>query len=98
MFIVLGVATVLIGLGTAYVLPDSPMSAKFLTEREKVALLVHVSENRTGIENRHFKLSQLVELFFDVQMWLMAMITILVSSPYSRKTMSDNSRSQYRVG
>jgi MFS family permease len=55
MFIVFGVVTILIGLGTAYILPDSPMSAKFLTETEKVALLMHVSENRTGIEKSTFQ-------------------------------------------
>lgn len=78
MFIVLGLVTVLIGAAAAFILPDNPMSAKWLSESEKVALLNHVSENRTGVENRHFKLSQLWELLLDLQMWLMTIITILV--------------------
>jgi MFS family permease len=78
MFVVLGVVTVFIGILTALVLPDTPMSAGFLSATEKVALLNHVSENRTGIHNRSFKFSQLLELLFDLQMWLLTFITILV--------------------
>ena len=79
---VLGLVTVLIGAVAAFILPDNPMSAKWLSESEKVALLNHVSENRTGVENRHFKLSQLWELLLDLQMWLMTIITILVCPFY----------------
>jgi MFS family permease len=78
MFIALGFVTVVTGAVAALLLPDSPISANFLLAAEKVALLNHVSENRTGIESRRFKLSQLVELLLDLQFWLMALITILV--------------------
>jgi hypothetical protein len=79
MFIVLGAVTLIIGALTAWILPDSPMSAKFLTEAEKLALLHHISENRTGVQNKHFKASQIVELLLDPQIWLMTSITVLVS-------------------
>lgn len=77
MFIALGFVTVITGALAALLLPDSPISASFLSATEKVALLNHVSDNRTGIESRRFKLSQLVELLLDVQLWLMTFITIL---------------------
>lgn len=66
MFIALGVVTIVIGLGAAFFLPDSPMApaVKWLSEVEKVALLLHIGENRTGVENRRFKFSQLLEPFF----------------------------------
>jgi len=79
MFVVLGSVTVALGIATGLALPDSPMTANFLSEEEKVALLLHISENRTGVKNRRPKLSQVRELFFDAQMWLMATICILVS-------------------
>ena len=79
MFIVLGLVTVIIGLVTFFFLPDTPMKARFLSEREKVALLKHVSVNQTGISNTHFKFSHLVEVLLDVQLWLMTILTILVS-------------------
>lgn len=79
MFIALGFVTIVIGIIAALILPDSSISAKFLSAAEKAALLNHVSENRTGIESRRFKPSQAMELLLDTQIWLMTFITILVS-------------------
>lgn len=78
MFLVLGAVTILIGAGAVYVLPDSPMKVKWLSEREKVALLLHISENRTGVENRRFERAQLKELVLDPQIWLLTLINCLV--------------------
>ena len=80
MFIVLGLVTVIIGLGTAFYLPDTPMKAKFLSEDEKVMLLKHVSINQTGIENRGFQWSQVWEAVRDIQIWLLVLITTLVGN------------------
>ena len=79
MFVVVGLVTSLIGAATIFILPDTPMKARFLTEAEKITLLNHVTINKTGIENHHFKWSQLKEAFLDIQLWLMALHTILVS-------------------
>lgn len=79
MFIVLGLITCIIGFITFFFLPDTPMSCKFLSESQKVALLKHVSVNQTGIQNKHFKFRQLLEMLLDVQLWLMTLLTILVS-------------------
>ncbi|KFY32595.1 hypothetical protein V493_00064 [Pseudogymnoascus sp. VKM F-4281 (FW-2241)] len=79
MFIVLGIITSLVGVATYFILPDTPMTAKFLTEAEKIALLRHVSVNQTGIENPHFKLTHIVEVLMDVQIWLMVILTVLIS-------------------
>lgn len=79
MFVVLGVVTVLIGVVTGVWLPDTPMQARFLSEMEKVVLLRHVALNRTGIRNRGFKARQVLEVVFDAQIWLMTVLTILIS-------------------
>ncbi|KAL8677734.1 MAG: hypothetical protein Q9186_005869 [Xanthomendoza sp. 1 TL-2023] len=79
MFIVLGLVTVIIGFVTFFFLPDTPMKARFLSENEKVMLLKHVSVNQTGIRNKNYKLSQAVEVLTDVQLWLMVLLTILIS-------------------
>ena len=52
MFVTLGCATVVSGIATTILMPDSPMTARFLTDKEKTALLDHVSGNRTGIVSR----------------------------------------------
>ena len=80
MFVVLGIVTVMIGLATTFFLPDTPMNARFLSEGEKIILLEHVSVNQTGIDNKHFQWSQVWEASRDIQIWLLVLITILVST------------------
>ncbi|KAK5946824.1 hypothetical protein PMZ80_000968 [Knufia obscura] len=79
MFVVLGVVTAVIGIVTALIIPDSPMAAQFLSEVEKVALLKHVSVNKTGVQNMHFKPKHALEAFADIQIWLLTLITVLIS-------------------
>jgi MFS family permease len=91
MFVVLGAVTVLIGAITALVLPDTPMSARFLSNKEKAAILHHVAVNQTGVKNTHFKISHVIEVLLDVQLWMMTLITILVSpSGLCHMTLTDN--------
>ncbi|KAJ7182302.1 major facilitator superfamily domain-containing protein [Mycena crocata] len=79
MFIVLGCVTVLAGACTTLILPDSPMSSKWLTEDEKTKAIKRVEANQTGIKNPHFKLAHLFELVLDVQMWLIFIMVSLLS-------------------
>lgn len=81
MFIMLGVVTVFVGIGAFFIIPDTPLEAEFLLEAEKLALLNHVSVNRTGIQNKNYKLSQLVEMLLDPQLYLMVIITVMVRVP-----------------
>lgn len=79
MFVVLGVVTVVIGVATFLIIPDSPMTARFMSQAEKAALLQHVSVNQTGIQNKHFKAKHVLEALMDVQLWLLTLITVLIS-------------------
>ena len=79
MFIFLGVITVVIGIAVLIWLPDSPLTAKFLSQEEKSAILAHVAQNQTGTETRAFKRQHLTELLCDVQFWLFALMTALPS-------------------
>ena len=81
MFLTLGAVTVLIGILTVLFLPDTPMKARWLSDTEKVALLKHVSVNQTGIQNRKFRASEILEALRDPQLWLLLLSVILVSSP-----------------
>jgi MFS family permease len=80
MFVFIGLATALIGIATFFILPDSPMTAKWLSDSEKAALLKHVSVNQTGVKNKHFKWEQGLEVLRDPQLWLMTICTICVST------------------
>ncbi|RAO73874.1 uncharacterized protein BHQ10_009886 [Talaromyces amestolkiae] len=79
MFIVLGIVTSIVGAVVFFYIPDTPMKASFLTEVEKVALLKHISENKTGVWNKKFNYKQIFEAVFDVQVWLLTLMVVLQS-------------------
>lgn len=79
MFVVLGVVTILIGLITLCVLPDTPMKARFLSESEKITLLRHVAINQTGIVHKKYKPVHIIAVLLDAQIWLMTVLTVSVS-------------------
>ncbi|KAK0715370.1 major facilitator superfamily domain-containing protein [Lasiosphaeris hirsuta] len=70
MFILLGLVTIVFGGLTFWYMPDTPMEAPWLTDREKVALLKHISINQTGVENRKVRVAEILEALRDPQVWL----------------------------
>lgn len=86
MFLTLGLVTVMVGSCVILFLPDTPMKARWLTNKEKVALLKHVSVNQTGIENRKFHAKELVEALLDPQIYLLLLSVVLVSNVPSEAT------------
>ena len=78
MFIVLGVMTSLMGFVVIILMPDNPMSVKWLSDAEKTAIIQRVAVNQTGIQNKHFKWSHIRELVLDLQIWLLATLIALV--------------------
>jgi len=69
MFIALGVITLIVGALCFWYLPDTPMNARFLNDREKVAILKHVSVNMTGIANNRLRPKELLEALTDIQVY-----------------------------
>lgn len=84
MFIVLGGITVLVGIWAYFCLPDSPMNCGFLDEQEILQALERVSVNQTGVGVKKFQMSQAVELALDPQIYLLILITVLVSTQSPR--------------
>ncbi|KAI1611924.1 major facilitator superfamily domain-containing protein [Exophiala viscosa] len=50
-----------------WLMPDSPMSAKFLTHRQQVVAVKRVSENMIGVKNKKFKPRQALEAITDLR-------------------------------
>ncbi|RMY87050.1 hypothetical protein D0862_10776 [Hortaea werneckii] len=80
MFLVIGLITICVGVVVILLLPDNPMSSR-LSHAEKVAAVERLRENQTGIENKHFKPSQVLQLAKDPQAWLLALIATAASIP-----------------
>lgn len=78
MFVVLGCVTVVLGFTTFFLIPDSPSTAKFLTEEEKAMITQHVAQETTGAVGSRFKPKQLVDALTDPQLLLLCLMTTLV--------------------
>jgi len=81
MFLLCGLITVAVGITVILILPDNPMTARFLTPNEKVWAIERLRSNQTGVENKHFKLPQFVSCFTDPQTYLISLITIASNVP-----------------
>lgn len=57
-----------------FFLPDTPMAARFLKESDRAKAVERVQENKTGIKNDVWKLSQAIEATTDIKIWLLVLI------------------------
>lgn len=62
-------------------LPNSPINARFLTIEERWHAVQRLADNRTGIENNHWKWDQAWEAVLDVKIWIMFFFNIAVNIP-----------------
>ncbi|PVF97420.1 MFS general substrate transporter [Serendipita vermifera] len=57
--------------------PDSPTSAKFLTEEEKIIVVKRIKANQTGVETKTWKQYQFIEALKDPKGWVFMLFAIL---------------------
>jgi ACS family allantoate permease-like MFS transporter len=62
-------------------LPDSPTTASFLTEEEKLIAVERLRANKTGFKNSTIDQSQILEAFTDVKTWLLAILILASNIP-----------------
>lgn len=75
MFLLFGLITIAVGILVVIFLPDSPMKSR-LSPEEKYTAIERLRENRTGIENKTFKVSQMIECLTDPHTWMLSLITV----------------------
>lgn len=80
-FWITGMITVVWAVVVGIFLPDNPVKAKFITERQKAIAIDRVRADQTGIENKTFKRSQMIETFKDPKTWLIFLFNIWISIP-----------------
>lgn len=80
-FWITGMITFVWGIIVGVFLPDSPVKASFLTEREKAIHVEKLRADQTGIENKKFKKEQMIEAFLDPKTWLIVLFQFFISIP-----------------
>ncbi|KIX05566.1 uncharacterized protein Z518_06438 [Rhinocladiella mackenziei CBS 650.93] len=79
----IGLVTVVCGLIVFMLLPDSPVKTRRFTDAEKVATLLRVKDNQSGTQNAKIKKDQLLLVFKDPGVWLVALSVLMLSVPTS---------------
>ncbi|KAI0378796.1 major facilitator superfamily transporter allantoate [Hypomontagnella monticulosa] len=80
-FIIFGAFTILFGVFLFFFIPDSPMTARWFSERDRALALARVRQNRTGIMNHEVKWYQVKEALLDPQTWVLVVIQFLTNIP-----------------
>jgi MFS family permease len=78
-YLLAGSLTFLFGLA-CFAVPNSPVTAWFLTKDERVAATERLRYGQTGVRCTKFKRSQIHEGFLDMKVWLVA---IMMASAYT---------------
>ena len=64
-----------------FLLPDSPISARWLSDREKLICLVRIKGNNTGMEKKSIDWGQVRECLSDPKTWLLALFACAQNIP-----------------
>ncbi|KAF8625350.1 hypothetical protein AX15_005428 [Amanita polypyramis BW_CC] len=81
-FILEGLATIIIGFIAFFVLVDFPVSAKFLTPEERAFVIYQKKLENSGVgEEEHFELRHFWAAVTDWQVWLHTLIFMSVGAP-----------------
>ncbi|SCU80308.1 LADA_0B06414g1_1 [Lachancea dasiensis] len=81
LYVVLGAITIALGIGFLIHVPDTPASAWFLSKQERLLTVERIRSNRQGFGNRHFKRSQLREVFLDKRTYLYFIVMVAAEIP-----------------
>ncbi|KAL2170676.1 hypothetical protein VTG60DRAFT_4518 [Thermothelomyces hinnuleus] len=81
-FLFCGLLTVCYALVVLILMPDSPMEAKYLTEREKVIAVERVRANQMGVASRAWRWDHVWETLWDLKTWcwFIAIVSISIAS------------------
>lgn len=81
LFLMLGLITIITGVGYLWWMPDNQTNAKFLNYREKLIAVERIRGNFQGIGNRVWKWAQFREAFRDPRTYLYVLFSLLMNIP-----------------
>lgn len=80
-FLIIGALCSAWGIVMFIMLPDSPVTAKLLTPRQRRMAVERLRENQTGVENKHLKSHQVKEAFMDYKLYLFFILGVVGNIP-----------------
>ncbi|KAI3326224.1 major facilitator superfamily transporter allantoate [Xylariaceae sp. AK1471] len=80
-FLVFGLFTALMGALFLYLMPDSQLNARFLTEHERLMAVERIRVNQQGVGNKHFKWYQCKEALTDPMIWAFVLFALFANIP-----------------
>lgn len=78
-FMFCGLLTVLFGVVVGVLMPDSPMEAKYLNEREKIIAVERLRANQMGVASHTWRWEHLWETLLDLKTWCWFINIIAIS-------------------
>lgn len=81
LYLILGALAITCGILVGVFLSDSPTTARFLSQEEKVAALERIHLEQAGTHNKKIKRYQIKETFKDVRAWIMFLIIMCIGVP-----------------
>lgn len=78
-FLFCGLLTVAYAFVVLFLMPDSPMKAKYLTERERFIAVERLRANQMGIQSGEWKWEQVWETLIDFKTWCWFIAIIAIS-------------------
>ncbi|KAG4432797.1 hypothetical protein IFR05_011733 [Cadophora sp. M221] len=76
-FMIIGSITSVWGAALWFLLPDSPLTAYFLTKEQKIVAVERMRWEQIGLENKTVKMDQIKEALTDPKTWFYVSITFL---------------------
>ncbi|KZT63332.1 MFS general substrate transporter [Daedalea quercina L-15889] len=81
-FILEGIATVVVGAIAFFVLVDFPDTAKFLSDDERAYILWRKKYDNSSVgEEEHFEMRHLISVFLDWQVWMQILVYMSIVAP-----------------
>ncbi|PLB53572.1 allantoate permease [Aspergillus steynii IBT 23096] len=80
-FMFCGLLTVAYSFVVLFLMPDSPMEAKCLNEREKIIAVERLRANQMGIISRQWRWDHVWETLYDLKTWCWFFLIVAISIP-----------------
>ncbi|KZT24437.1 MFS general substrate transporter [Neolentinus lepideus HHB14362 ss-1] len=81
LYLIFGAMAIVVGVIVIIWLPDSPLHATVLSERERIIALERVRDDQIGVENKKIKKEQVWEAFTDIRTWIIVLMMMLTAIP-----------------